>query len=40
VDYKNYDCVTFEFFGMGAAGDVATEGVQLAATDLKAAFGK
>ncbi|MDQ3120499.1 MAG: alpha/beta hydrolase fold domain-containing protein [Verrucomicrobiota bacterium] len=23
VDYKNYDCVTFEFFRMGAAGDVA-----------------
>ena len=40
VDYKNYDGVTHEFFGMGAVVDVAKEANALVFANLKAAFGK
>jgi len=38
VNYKNYDGVTHEFFGMGAVLDEAKAAVQLAARDLKQSF--
>ena len=38
VDYKNYDGVTHEFFGMGAVVDKAKDAESRAATDLKKAF--
>ncbi|WP_367874254.1 alpha/beta hydrolase [Luteolibacter sp. Populi] len=38
VDYKNYEGVTHEFFGMGAVVDTAQQAVDQAATNLKAAF--
>jgi acetyl esterase/lipase len=38
VDYKNYDGVTHEFFGMGAVVDKAKEAVQQAAKGLKGSF--
>jgi len=40
VNYKNYEGVTHEFFGMGAVVDEAKEAVAVAVADLKAAFGK
>jgi acetyl esterase len=40
VNYKNYEGVTHEFFGMGAVVDKAKEAGQLVATDLTGAFGK
>ena len=39
VNFKNYDGVTHEFFGMGGVVDKAKEAVALVATDLKTAFG-
>ena len=38
VNYKNYDGVTHEFFGMGAVLDKAKDAVALVATDLKKSF--
>jgi acetyl esterase/lipase len=38
VDYKNYEGVTHEFFGMGAVVDKAKEAVQQAAAGLKGSF--
>jgi acetyl esterase len=38
VDYKNYDGVTHEFFGMGAVVDKAKEAVQQAANGLTGSF--
>ena len=38
VDYKNYDGVTHEFFGMGAVLDESKEATKLAANDLMKAF--
>ena len=38
VDYKNYEGVTHEFFGMGAVVDTAQQAVNQAATNLKTAF--
>ena len=38
VDYRNYQGVTHEFFGMGAVLPEARAALGLAATDLKAAF--
>lgn len=40
VDYKLYPGTTHEFFGMGAVVPEAKEAEQVAANDLKAAFGK
>ncbi|GAB4461632.1 MAG: alpha/beta hydrolase [Armatimonadaceae bacterium] len=40
VDYKNYDGVTHEFFGMGAVVDKANDAVARAARGLKMAFDK
>ena len=40
VNLKTYEGVTHEFFGMGAVVDKAKEAEQVAAADLKAAFGK
>jgi acetyl esterase/lipase len=39
VDYRNYDAVTHEFFGMGAVVDEAQQAEQQAAEGLKRAFG-
>lgn len=39
VDYKNYDGVTHEFFGMGAVVDKAKDAEQFAADGLKKGFG-
>jgi acetyl esterase/lipase len=39
VDYKNYDGVTHEFFGMGAVVDEAKQAEQQAAEGLKNGFG-
>lgn len=39
VDYKNYDGVTHEFFGMGAVVDKAKQAVAQAGGNLKNAFG-
>ncbi len=39
VTYQNYDGVTHEFFGMGAAVDKAKDAVNFAADKLKSAFG-
>ncbi len=38
VNYRNFDGVTHEFFGMGAVVSEAKEALNLAATDLKSAF--
>jgi acetyl esterase len=38
VDYRNYEGVTHEFFGMGAVVGTAQEAVDFAAANLKAAF--
>jgi acetyl esterase len=38
VNYKNYNGVTHEFFGMGAVLDEARDAVRLVADDLKASF--
>jgi acetyl esterase/lipase len=38
VKYQNYDGVTHEFFGMGAVVDTAKQAVQLAGSELRAAF--
>lgn len=38
VDYKNYDGVTHEFFGMGAVLDASNDAKKLAAKDLSKAF--
>jgi acetyl esterase len=38
VDYKNYDGMTHEFFGMGAVVDEAKQAVQQAAKGLKTSF--
>jgi acetyl esterase/lipase len=38
VDYKNYEGVTHEFFGMGAVVDTANEALNHAADNLKKAF--
>ncbi|MGH8728334.1 MAG: alpha/beta hydrolase [Burkholderiales bacterium] len=40
VDYKNYDGVTHEFFGMGAVVDKAKQAVGQAAVGLKSSFEK
>lgn len=40
VNYRHYDGVAHEFFGMSAAVDKAKEAQQLAADDLKRSFGK
>ena len=40
VSLKNYDGVTHEFFGMGAAVDVAKDAEVFAADALKKAFGR
>ena len=40
VNLKTYEGVTHEFFGMGAVVDKAKEAEQVAATGIKAAFGK
>ena len=40
VQYKNYDGVSHEFFGMGAVVDEAKEANQFAADGLKSAFNK
>jgi acetyl esterase len=40
VNYKNYDGVSHEFFGMGIIVPEAKEAEALAATDLKSAFAK
>ena len=40
VQYKNYDGVTHEFFGMGAVVDKAKDAEQFAADGLKSAFGQ
>lgn len=40
VDYKNYDGVTHEFFGMAAVVDEAKEANALASANLKKAFSK
>ncbi len=40
VDYKNFDGVTHEFFGLGNLVAKAKEAEDLAGTDLKAAFAK
>ncbi|MEP7227131.1 MAG: alpha/beta hydrolase fold domain-containing protein, partial [Gemmatimonadales bacterium] len=40
VDYKNYDGVTHEFFGMGAVVDEAKQAQQQAADGLKKGFGR
>lgn len=39
VNYRNFDGVTHEFFGMGAVLPQAKEAVEFAAQDLRAAFG-
>ncbi len=39
VDYKNYEGVTHEFFGMGAVVDDAKQAEQQAATGLRKGFG-
>ncbi|WP_265594131.1 alpha/beta hydrolase [Haloferula sp. BvORR071] len=38
VDYKNYEGVTHEFFGMGAVVGAAQDAMDFAAANLKAAF--
>ncbi len=38
VDYKNYEGVTHEFFGMGAVVDAAKEANEFVCTNLKKAF--
>jgi acetyl esterase len=38
VDYKNYEGVTHEFFGMGAVVDKAKQAVEQAASGLKSSF--
>jgi hypothetical protein len=40
VDYRNFDGVTNEFFGMDAVVAEAATAQQVAAGDLDAAFGK
>jgi acetyl esterase len=40
VEYKNYDGVTHEFFGMSAVLDAAKNAQELAATELKDSFRK
>lgn len=40
VKLKTYEGVTHEFFGMGAVVDNAKEAEQVAAADLRAAFGQ
>jgi len=40
VDYRNYDGVTHEFFGMGAAVDKAKQAVAQAAGNLKKSFAR
>jgi acetyl esterase len=40
VDYRNYDGVAHEFFGMGAVVDEAKQAEQLAADGLKKGFGR
>ena len=40
VDYKNYEGVTHEFFGMGAVVDEAKQAEQQAAEGLKKGFGR
>ncbi len=40
VDYKNYDGVTHEFFGMGAVVDEGKQAQQQAADGLKKGFGR
>ncbi len=40
VNYKNFDGVTHEFFGMGAVVDEAKAAMDFAVTDLKAAFAR
>lgn len=40
VEYKNYDGVTHEFFGMGAVVDQAKKAVEFAAIDLRKSFAK
>lgn len=40
VEYRNFNGVTHEFFGMGAVVDEAKQAVQLAASRLKGSFGK
>ena len=40
VNYRNFDGVTHEFFGMGAAVQKAKDAVAFAAADLKTAFAK
>lgn len=39
TNYRNFDAVTHEFFGMGSVVPQAKEAVQLAAQDLRASFG-
>ena len=40
VDYKNYDGVTHEFFGMGAVLEESRDATKLAAKNLMKAFGR
>ena len=40
VDYRNYETMTHEFFGMGVVVDVARQALQQVANNLKAAFAR